>query len=449
MSRELKIATDFCKLVEVVDLYEYLGVSRDAPVDEAKAALAKKRKYMQAMQANPKFKDSARYLIKHYRTIDRVLDEPAAHLEAMRQVREDEVMPMLVIALDGVLADGMLTAEEERFVRKLAVDFGVSVARYEEKLKERAAFHNATIQLQEGGPGILQHANDTLDVSVDSAANQTIIRGVESHGWWDASFTRLLLECIPGGPGELIDIYCRTADAGMTLLPERRQLAYLGVDRSPERIAEARQIVATETSERVAKRIGLTTGLPTELPTADQSVDYVLAVRALANLDDTRAVFAEAMRVLRDGGRMIVAEPDGFGESFYFERNLTDYNEAFHRLVVKVDQVLAGDGPVTGRPGLAIGPSLTHRMELAGFIPDQVKVHASASFKRRRFRTYARRLRKYPQALAHRAGLTESPELAAVLRAVDALEVQIPDGHVGMSGNVLPMFVAVGIKDED
>jgi SAM-dependent methyltransferase len=447
--RDLNIAADFCKIVETSDLLEYLGLQPDCTTEVALESLGKKRRYMQSMQNNPKFKSSAKYLIKNMRSLERTLADPQAHVADMATAREDELMPMLHIALDGVLADRVLKAEEESFVRKLAIDIGVSEARYEAALKERATFHNARIEMGGAPSGILHIDAPTLDDhSLDMTTHElTKLRGAAGHAWWDAAFTRLLLETIPGGPGELVDIYCRTALSALTLLPERRQLSYLGVDKSRDRIAQAEAMVARDALDHAADRIALTIGTPDRLPLADASVDYVLAIRALANVEDTRPVFAEALRVLRPGGRIIIAEPDGYAEAFLFESHLVDYNEAFRRLVVQVDRVMTGNGPVLGRPGVAIGPTLTARMRAAGFEPGPVTVHASHNMRRRRFRKFVRQLQRYPQAIASQAGLLDTPAYAEVQRAVNDLISVVPENHVGMSGHVLPLFLAVGIKE--
>lgn len=446
--QDLEIAAEFCTLVDVDDLLQYLGVPSDSDSETVLEALAKKRRYMQAMQSNPKFKNSAKFLIKHYRTIERVLSDPQAHLDAQGNEREEAMMPMLQVALDGVLADGVLSAEEEAFMRKLAVDMGVREATYEQVLEERARARGVTVEALRAPSDLLLHGESTLDaLTVDGSDNTSRFKAADGHAWWDGAFTRLLLDTIPGGPGEMVDIYCRTAISAMTLLPERRQLTYLGVDRSNTRIAEARAAVQHELSAQASQRIALTTGDPDQLPLEDESVDFVLSIRALANQPDTRPIFSEAMRVLRPGGRLIVAEPDGLAESFYFDQNLVAYNTAFQALVAEVDRLQGGGVPEIGRPGLAIGPSLSKRMEAAGFEPDSLLVHASSTIRHRRFKTLLKRLRRYPTALAHSVGLHESPLLAAVLQAADALEVQIPGGIVGMCGQTLPLFIGVGIKD--
>lgn len=424
------VAAEFCALVQSTDLLEYLGLPRSATPDACTHALAAKRVHLQAMQANPKFRDSARFLIKHNRHLQAALTEPAVHLEHMRQQRAEARVPMLRLAIDAILADGHFAPSEEAFARNAAHELEIDTDRYEEILRERAAELGVTLP-----------DNTTHDAPERRA--RTRYRAAEGYGWWDESFTRLLLESVPGGPGELVDVYCRTAVSARTLLPERPQLTYTGVDRSEERLHEAADQV-----EDLGTRVTLVTGTPASLPVPDASADYVLAIRALANLSDTRPVFDEAMRVLRPGGRMIVAEPDGLAECFYFEGHLAAYNRTFHRLVAEVDAVLGAVSDEGGRPGLALGPQLPARMQLAGLSTTAVHVHASAVLRPRTFRSLSKRLRHYPEALARAAHLPpDNPTLREVYATVDDLSERFEPDQVGVGGHVLPMFLCVGTRN--
>ncbi|TNE91651.1 MAG: methyltransferase domain-containing protein [Deltaproteobacteria bacterium] len=447
--RALAVAAEFCRLVDTADLFEYLGLSKDASAEEAKTALQKKRRYMQGMQSNPKFKDSARFLIKNYRVLEEVLTDPRAHLAAAATAREEEKLPMLLLAVEGVMADGRVSQQEEQFLRTSALSLGISLETYERVLTEEALKRNAFVETQ-------AHTNAHLDNAVSihtmgaepNTGEQSKLRGAEGHGWWDAAFTRLLLDVIPGGPGEMVDVYCRTALSAETVLPERRQLDWVGVDKSRERIHEATTRLARSDMAHLRKRVRLAHGEPENLPLQPESVDFVLAVRALGNLLDTRPVLDEAVRVLRPGGRLIVAEPDGFGENFIFDDHLVEYNFAFHKLVVEVDGVLGGRGSRISRGGLAVGPSLPGRMLAAGFTDLEVRVHGSNNLGLRTFQRFARRLRRYPQAMAKAARLPQDhPLLIDVLNEVDQLEARFPPDHRAMCGNVLPMYLAVGVKE--
>ncbi|MBN2799999.1 MAG: methyltransferase domain-containing protein [Deltaproteobacteria bacterium] len=426
--RDLIAAAEFCQLVESSDLLEYLGLSKAASPDECQSALGEKRKRLQSMQANPKYKDSAKLFLKSFRAFQRVLESPGEHLDYARRQREEARMPMLHFAIDSVLADGAISHMEEAFVRKTALELGISLERYQDELRARASAAGVPLPDEDG---------DAQQREGTPFYNPT------RHSWWDESFTRQLLSLIPSGPGEMLDIYCRTGLSGFTLLPERPQLAWTGVDQSQERLEEAAQALAP-----FRRQVRLQQGAPWDLPLEEESMDYVLGVRALTNAPDTTPALLEAIRVLRPGGRLILAEPDGYGESFYFEGHLVEYNAAFHRLVYLVDRAMGGDTEEQGRPGMALGPKLPTRMKRAGLRPSAVDIHASANLSTRDWRSFSRRLKRYPAALVQSAGLPlQTPELVDVLRAVERLDQHFPADASGMGGHVLPLFIAVGMKD--
>lgn len=441
---DLEAAAEFCRTVDVAHLFEYLGLPTQTSSEGALAALADKRKHMQAMQANPKFKDAAKAIIKNYAALQRVLAEPKAHLARQQQEQEVEKLPMLIFAIDSILSDGLVTPQEEAFVRQSAMNLGISLETYERVLKEKASAANVTLPQgqQRSGPEVRGGApTERPTRSVTDMEGEGKLQGAAGHAWWDATFTRMLLDVIPGGPGEMVDIYCRTALSALTVLPARRQLTYLGLDRSAERLEQAKRMLPD-----IDGRITLAVSEPDALPIDDESVDFVLSIRALANQADSAPIFAEAYRVLRPGGRMIVAEPDGLAETFYFDGDLADYNDAFHRLLREVESLTGTHVPLIGRPGMALGPKLPGRLEHAGLAPTSLTIHGSHNLKMRSFVGLAKRLRDYPLAIARTVGLEQSDELHAVLAEVNRLEDTISGDTRGMGGNMLPLFLCVGSK---
>ena len=225
----------------------------------------------------------------------------------------------------------------------------------------------------------------------------------------------------------------------------RKNLTYLGIDRNPERIELARS-----TLQGLGKRVTLKVGQPAPLPLADESVDIVLAVRALQTRDDTRAVMQEAYRVLRVGGRCIVVEPDGLAEQFYFDGPLQGYTLAFRDLVTQAESIRARgqhDVPPVGRGGMCLGPQLYARLRHAGFTPRELVVHSSQNLWEQPVQELVKRLRAYPRAIARAHGLgRRSPEWQAILQATVQIEQQAGPEAVGLGGNLLPLFIATGVK---
>jgi ubiquinone/menaquinone biosynthesis C-methylase UbiE len=70
---------------------------------------------------------------------------------------------------------------------------------------------------------------------------------------------------------------------------------FAGVDISPRQIDLARRTGITATVASAA-----------DLPFADQSVDAVATIMTTTDFDSLPSVFAEARRVLRPGGRLVV-----------------------------------------------------------------------------------------------------------------------------------------------
>lgn len=422
--RYLELAAELCDLAKAGSLFELIDADADADIEVLADAHAAFRRRMQGMQANPKWKDVARFAIKHHKAIQDVLNDPETYREHLVAKAEQESLPSLHLAIDGILADGIVSEAEERYARELAANLGISEETFQRVLQERATAVGAPVPSLQGDHQS-QHAR--------------------ALGWWDARFTRLLLEAIPEGAGHMVDVYCRMAWSALTLLPRRPKLTYLGIDRNTERIELARASLQT-----MGPRVTLQVGQPAPLPLPDESVDIVLAVRALQTRDDTRPVLQEAWRVLREGGRCIVVEPDGMAEQFYFDGPLEGYTNAFRRLVSSAERIrersLMDIAPV-GRGGMAIGPQLYARLRHAGFTPRELVVHSSQNMWDQPLAELSKRLRAYPRAIARAHGLgSRAPEWQAILQETVRIEQEIGPEVVGLGGNLLPLFIAVGVK---
>lgn len=106
------------------------------------------------------------------------------------------------------------------------------------------------------------------------------------------------------------------------------------------------------------------------------------------------------------------------------------------------------DGDPVGRPGLSLGPQLHLRMAHAGLRPLSVNVHGSHTLKARSFGSLAKNLRRYPQNVARSVGIgDDDPRLQAVLSVVERLEAVVPADRIGLGGQVLPIYLAVAVKD--
>lgn len=458
-ARQLELAAQYCKLCDKPDLLAVLGLERHATPEEATAAVKKHRRRMQAMQANPKYKDRSRFFIKHARAMEEVLGDLDGYLAAVASDQESESLPILEMAIDGMLVDGHISSREEDYVREMAANLGISTDAAERVLVAKIAARGASRTPAGGEPRTRRPKTNTLPgVPVPRPSHRTDAPTLDETGsfpkkkpkapgtgWWDAGFTSLLLEHIPDSKGFMVDLYCRMAWSALTLLPRRPGYRYMGVDRNADRLELARRSIVA-----LSDRARLENGDPTPIDLADESVDVLLATRAMQTLEDTRPVFDEAMRVLKPGGRLLAVEPDGLSEAFYFDGNLAAYNHAFQALCARIDRALDegyADVPALGRPGVALGPKLASRAEAAGLTVKKVAVHAAANLSTIGLESLVRRLRGYPRALARMNGLPiDAPEVVACRSAAAELLAERGASAEAPGGNVLPLFLCVAVK---
>ncbi len=109
-------------------------------------------------------------------------------------------------------------------------------------------------------------------------------------------------------PGTTIDAACGTGRTSDKLV--QRGHTVLGFDTSPGMLARAVRAVPGATFAEAAIDA---------LPVHDTSADHVVITLALSHSRDVRPFFAEAARVLRPGGHLVISDTRGhyFGSSLY------------------------------------------------------------------------------------------------------------------------------------
>lgn len=450
--RHLELAAQFCKLVDAPNLLHYLGAAEFPSAADAQGLLKERRKRLQSMQANPKFRDTAKFFIKHYRVFDELLADPPAYLASVGSAVEDEKLPMLTLALDSVLADGVFSDEEEAFVRDIALELGVSEARYEALVRDRCAARKV------GLPSRFRSTMPAAPSLPSGLRTAPVTRSTEPRpppmpareqaaGWWDRAFTNTLLDFIPEGTKRLVDLAAGMGWAGITLTRARPGLEYLGIEGDEARLRMANTLVSQQPERG---RIVLASAEPTALPIPEEAIDLVLCVMSLQRFGNTETVLAEAMRVLRPGGRVVLVEGDALAQQFWFDGTLVDFGRAFQVLCQRVDHTVALRLTAVSaehRVGFALGPQLPLRLRGAGFTVSKVAIHPVQTVEEVSVATLADRLEHRVVRMARAAGLgTSSPELSEAVRTLEVIRTQWSPNFVGTSAHLLPTFFAAGVK---
>lgn len=126
---------------------------------------------------------------------------------------------------------------------------------------------------------------------------------MEDVHWWFVARRRIFLTVLDkyfkqngAGPGRILDIGCGTGTM-LTYLSRYGEAEGIDVEEDAIRYCQARGL--THVSQAGADR----------LPFADGTFALVTALDVIEHVDDDRAAFREALRVLRPGGELLLTVP--------------------------------------------------------------------------------------------------------------------------------------------
>jgi SAM-dependent methyltransferase len=419
------------------NLVSWLGLSAQSGPKEARASLKKKRSWYQSMQSNPKHKDAAKFLIKNYRAIDGLLDDPPAYRAAVSNQQALAQVPMLEMVIDGVLVDGTLTPIEEAFVRDSAMQLGIDAEVYQRVLIERA--DAAGVALPRPGslpPPITGITENTIDVP-------RMAPGTGGAGWWNDDFSSFLLTAVPPDTKRLVDLAAGLGWGALSIVPHRPHVEYLGVDKDPKRLEMAKKtLMATP----IGGRVHFVPGQPEKLPLPDGAVDVVLCVMALHRMDDVQSVLSEAARLLRPGGRAILIEPDRRATRFWFDGELEGVNRTYRAFIEACDAHLGRSQPASHAPCISAGPLLGRRLSEVGLTPIDVRIHHVVEQRIEQAGIFGDRMATEVAARARNSRLrSRNFALQECNEAIDQFEVEEAD-RLGVAVISTPLFMTVATQ---
>lgn len=175
-------------------------------------------------------------------------------------------------------------------------------------------------------------------------------------GWWNADFLDLVARRL-----DLADVHDALdvgAGHGHWTRVVARRLApgarVVGVEREPDWVAEA--------NRRAGPGQAYVVGTAEALPFPDASFDLVTCQTLLIHVADPSAVLAEMRRVLRPGGRLMVAEPNNLSNVSSWAIHLPDCSVADALEALRLEIVVERGKAALGEGNNSIGEVLVGRL---------------------------------------------------------------------------------------
>lgn len=188
---ELEQIDAFLTMVGQSSLLEYYGVSPATDPAEVENRIRTQRAWAQTQQANPKFRNTALWLIKNNNLVRRVLlDELPAYVRAVAEREKRHKFSMLGVFVRGVLSDGTMTANAEAAITRQGRELGLAsdeIARFLKDLGlERSEDADMMEEVSRDFPPIEADFRDyytLLKVSPDAPQDQVEAAYRERYRW--------------------------------------------------------------------------------------------------------------------------------------------------------------------------------------------------------------------------------------------------------------------------
>lgn len=177
--------------------------------------------------------------------------------------------------------------------------------------------------------------------------------------WWDASFTAFLQDALVPQPGErILDVGCGAGTAELILAAlQPGGVRFVGIDLLEARLRDARRAMREQdlTADLAAADAA-------RLPFAPGSFDAAFAIAVLQHVARPRAVVDALRRVLRPGGRLVLAEPDNAAR--YWFSDPASGHEAFAHATEFYSLV---EDAASEESDPSVGPRVPRLVRAAGF----------------------------------------------------------------------------------
>ena len=136
MNRAYETADRFCELVKTPNLVTYLHLDENCSSEAAQKALKDRKAYLETVQDLPEYRKEAAGFIRNLETFEKLLSVPEEYVKEVARRKVFKHLPEFKKSVTEFLDTGSLTTEGVAYLRRLALDLGVTMDVFEETLTQ-------------------------------------------------------------------------------------------------------------------------------------------------------------------------------------------------------------------------------------------------------------------------------------------------------------------------